>query len=109
LVAILEGKPSTPAQALANGAVDEVVPQEELVTMAIELAERFGSRPKGSVASIKRLVYFGGSMPRTDGLRVESTEFFTTVLSDDGQRLMVEHLEDTDATGELPSTIRTHA
>jgi hypothetical protein len=31
------------------------------------------------------------------------------VLSDDGQRLMVEHLEDTDATGELPSTIRTHA
>ena len=31
LVAILEGKPFTPAQALANGAVDDVVAPEEVV------------------------------------------------------------------------------
>ena len=31
LVAILEGKPFTPAEALANGAVDEVVPQDEVI------------------------------------------------------------------------------
>ena len=62
LVAILEGKPFTPAQALANGAVDDVVAPDEVVTRAAELAEYFGKRTKGSVEAIKRSVYFGGSM-----------------------------------------------
>jgi enoyl-CoA hydratase/carnithine racemase len=53
LVAILEGKPFTPAEALANGAVDAVVPQLEVVAKAIGLAEHFGVRSKGSVAAIK--------------------------------------------------------
>jgi enoyl-CoA hydratase/carnithine racemase len=39
LVAILEGKPFTPAEAIANGAVDELVPQEKVVARAVELAE----------------------------------------------------------------------
>src|SRR5215218_7114494 len=40
LYAILEGKPFTPEQALANGAVDAVVPQKDVVPRAMELAER---------------------------------------------------------------------
>src|SRR5438093_2393126 len=56
LVAILEGKPFTPAQALANGAVDEVVPQEKVVSRAAELAEYFGSRPKGTRQRSNRAV-----------------------------------------------------
>jgi ClpP class serine protease len=48
LVAILEGKPFTPAEALATGAVDELVPQDRVVARATELAEYFGSRPKGA-------------------------------------------------------------
>ena len=75
LVAILEGKPFTPAQALANGAVDDVVPPDEVVARATELAEHFGSRTKGSVEAIKRSVYFGGSMSLAEGLHVERTEF----------------------------------
>jgi enoyl-CoA hydratase/carnithine racemase len=102
LVAILEGKPFTPAEALANGAVDDVVPQADVVARASELAAHFGSRSKASFASIKRAVYFGGSMSLTDGLDVESTEFFTRVLSKDGQALMLDYIETTDATGELP-------
>ncbi|MFD5538046.1 enoyl-CoA hydratase/isomerase family protein [Streptomyces sp. NPDC127079] len=102
LVAILEGKPFTPAQALANGAVDEVVPQGEVVTRAVELAQHFGARPKGSVAAAKRSVYFGGSMSLADGLHVERTEFFTRVLSREGQELMLDYMDTTDATGELP-------
>ena len=54
LVAILEGKPFTPAEALANGAVDEVVPPDEVVARATELAAHFGSRPKGAIAAILR-------------------------------------------------------
>ena len=102
LVAILEGKPFTPAEALANGAVDEVVPQDEVVARATELAEHFGSRSKASVAAIKRAVYFGGSMSLTDGLHVERSEFFARVLAKDGQDVMLDYMETTDATGELP-------
>ncbi|MEU5891847.1 enoyl-CoA hydratase/isomerase family protein [Streptomyces sp. NPDC047461] len=102
LVAILEGKPFTPGEALANGAVDEVVPQHEVVTTATALAEHFGARTKGSVAAAKRAVYFGGSMSLAEGLHVERTEFFTRVMSQEGQELMLDYIATTDATGELP-------
>jgi enoyl-CoA hydratase/carnithine racemase len=96
LVAILEGKPFTPAEALANGAVDEVVAR------ATELAEHFGSRSKVSVAAIKKAMYFGGSMSLSEGLHVERTEFLVADQSKDGQELMLDYMETTDATGELP-------
>lgn len=102
LYAILDGKPFTPEQALANGAVDEVVPQEEVVTRAIELAEHFGGRVKASVGAIKRAVYFGGSMSLEKGLRVGHIEFLGVAKSKDGQELMVDYLEATDDNGELP-------
>ena len=102
LVAILEGKPFTPAQALANGAVDEVVAPDDVVTRATELAEHFGKRPRGAVAAIKRAVYFGGSMSLPEGLHVERTEFLQTDQSDVGQELMLDYLATTEATGELP-------
>src|SRR3954453_3524647 len=44
MIAILEGKPFTPAQALELGAVDDVVPQDQVLDRTIELAERLGSR-----------------------------------------------------------------
>lgn len=102
LVAILEGKPFTPAQALANGAVDDVVAPDDVVSRATELAEYFGKRTKGSVEAIKRSVYFGGSMSLAEGLHVERTEFFPTDQSNVGQELMVQYLSDTESTGELP-------
>ncbi len=102
LVAILEGKPFTPAQALANGAVDDVVAPDEVVTRATELAEYFGRRTKGSIEGIKRAVYFGGSMSLAEGLHVERTEFFPADQSEAGQQLMLQYLSDTESTGELP-------
>src|SRR5712691_335525 len=102
LVAILEGKPFTPAEALANGAVDELVPRDDVVARATELAAHFGSRPKGAVAAIKRSVYFGGSMSLFEGLHVERTEFLVADRSKDAQDRMIDYLATTDATGELP-------
>ena len=102
LVAILEGKPFTPAQALASGAVDEVVTPDEVVSRATELAEYFGLRPREAVAAIKRAVYFGGSMSLTAGMHFERTEFLGTDQSKDGQELMLDYLATTEATGELP-------
>lgn len=102
LVAILEGKPFTPAEALAIGAVDDVVPQEQLLDRAIELAGYFGTRAKRSIAAIKRAVYFGGSMPLPDGLHTERAEFLTTALSKQGQELMLDYMANTDTAGDLP-------
>lgn len=102
LVAILEGKPFTPAEALVAGAVDDVVAPDEVIDRAVQLAEHFGARSKESVAAIKRAVYFGGSMSLTDGLHVERAEFLTRVLSDEGQELMLDYMDRTDAEGELP-------
>ena len=102
LVAILEGKPFTPAQALAYGAVDEVVATDEVVDRAVELAGYFGKRTKGAIQAIKRSVYFGGSMSLPEGLHVERTEFLGTDQSREGQELMLRYLATTDATGELP-------
>jgi len=102
LVAILDGKPFTPAEALEIGAVDDVVPADQVLDRAIELAEHFGSRTKGSVAAIKRSVYFGGSMSLTEGLHVERSEFLATALSDIGQELMLDYMANSEAAGELP-------
>lgn len=54
LVSILEGKPFTPAQALALGAVDEVVPQDKVLSRAIERAEYLSLRSKESIGAIER-------------------------------------------------------
>lgn len=102
LVAILDGKPFTPAEALAIGAVDDVVAPERVIDRAVELALHFGARTKGSVAAIKRAVYFGGSMPLPDGLHLERAEFLATALSEAGQELMLRYMDATERSGELP-------
>lgn len=102
LLAILEGRPMPPAEALAAGAVDDVVPPHAVLERALELAERYGSRAKSSRAAAKRAVYFGGSAGLEEGLHVERSEFLATALSDIGQELMLDYMENTDAAGELP-------
>lgn len=102
LYAILEGKPFTSEQALEYGAIDEVVPQKEVVSRAIELAEYFGGRVKRSVKAIKRAVYFGGSESLENGLREEHIGFLDVAKSKEGQELMVDYLQATDDNGELP-------
>lgn len=102
LVATLEGKPFSPAQALAYGAVDEVVPTENVVSRSVELGEYFGRRSKASVKGIKRSIYLGGSMTLPEGLHLERTEFLGLDQSENGQQLMLQYLDDTESVGELP-------
>jgi len=102
LVAILDGKPFSPAEALAIGAIDEIAPQDQVLERAIELAKYFGTRSKSSRAAIKRAIYFGGSMSLPDGLHVERAEFLTTALSKIGQELMLDYMANTEKIGELP-------
>ena len=102
LTAILEGKPFTPAEALALGAVDEVVPQDKVLERAIERAEYLSRRPKKSLGAIKRSIYFGSSLPLEEGLQFEHAEFLVRDQSREAQQLMLNYIAATKATGELP-------
>ena len=102
LVAILDGKPFTPADALRYGAVDAVVPKAEVITKAIELASHMARRHKASVAAIKRSVYFGGSLPLPDGIKLEAKEFLGLNVADEGQKLMLAYEAGTETLGDLP-------
>src|SRR5437870_2275658 len=102
LVAVLEGRPFTPAEALSLGAVDEVVPQEKVLARAVERAEYLSLRSKDSLGAIKRSIYFGSSLPLEQGLQLEHAEFLVRDQSKEAQRRMLDYLAATDATGELP-------
>ena len=102
LAAILEGRAFTPPEALALGAVDEVVPQERVLERAIERAEYLGLRSKGSLGAIKRSIYFGGSKSLPEGLQFEHGEFLVRDQSKEAQRLMFEYIAATKSTGDLP-------
>ena len=102
LVTILEGKPFTPAEALALGAVDEVVPQDKVLARAIERAEYLSLRSKQSIGAIKRSIYFGSALSLEEGLQFEHAEFLVRDQSKEAQERMLAYIAATEATGELP-------
>lgn len=102
LIAMLEGRPLTPPQALDAGAIDELAPPGDVVLRAVSWARDLGSRPKDAIEAIKRSVYFGGSMELSDGLRTERAEFMNTLGSDRAQSIMNTYMRTTETAGELP-------
>ena len=65
-------------------------------------------RPKAGVAATKRAVYFGGSMPLADGMRLERAEFLATLPTEDSKAAMRAYLEALERTGELPGYDREY-
>ncbi|HSW97253.1 MAG TPA: enoyl-CoA hydratase/isomerase family protein [Candidatus Saccharimonadales bacterium] len=102
LLSILEGKPFTPAEALALGAIDEVVPKNKLLARAIERAEYLSLRAKQSIGAIKRSLYFGSTLSLEEGLQLEHAEFLVRDQSKEAQKRMIGYIAATEATGELP-------
>jgi enoyl-CoA hydratase/carnithine racemase len=102
LVTILEGKPFTTVEALAIGAVDEVVPQNKVLERAIERAEYLSLRAKQSIGAIKRSIYFGSTQSLEEGLQLEHAEFLVRDQSKEAQERMLAYIAETKATGELP-------
>jgi enoyl-CoA hydratase/carnithine racemase len=102
LVAVLEGRPFTPAEALALGAVDEVVAQDKVLARSIERAEYLSLRSKKSLGAIKRSIYFGSTLSLENGLQFEHGEFLVRDQSEEAQGRMLEYIATTEATGELP-------
>lgn len=102
LLAVLEGRAFTPAEALRLGAVDEVVPHDDVVARSVERAEYLGRRSKQALGAIKRSIYFGSTLSLEDGLQLEHAEFLVRDQSKEAQGRMLEYIATTDATGRLP-------
>lgn len=102
LVAILEGRPFPAEEALALGAIDEIVPAERLVERAVERAANLAARPSGAIGAVKRAVNIGASLSMADGLHLEKTEFLAALPGREAQAIMLRYLSDTEAKGELP-------
>ncbi|MDQ3727998.1 MAG: enoyl-CoA hydratase/isomerase family protein [Actinomycetota bacterium] len=99
---VLDGGPLSPDEALEIGIVDRILPAGELVEAVMREAERLAGRPKAGVAAAKRSIYFGGSLPLADGMRLERAEFLATLPSEDAKAAMRAYVEALERTGELP-------
>jgi enoyl-CoA hydratase len=100
---VLDGGPLSPAQALEIGLVDELAPSDALLDRALAHAARLGRRPKMAIAACKRAVYEGGSLPLSQGLRLERAEFLAALGTRDAEQAMQAYLDAFDATGQLPA------
>ena len=85
---LLEGRPFTPAQALALGLVNHVVPAANLMREALSLAERMARRSPQAVRATKNCVYQGGSVPLHQGIEIEKSEFLSTASQPNTRRAM---------------------
>jgi enoyl-CoA hydratase/carnithine racemase len=102
LVAILEGRPFSADEALAVGAIDEIVPADRLITRAVERAQYLAARPTEAIAAIKRAVNVGGSLSMAEGLHLERAVFLASLPQRQAQEIMLRYLRDTAEAGELP-------
>lgn len=102
LKVVLDGAPLSAEKAAELGLVDRVVPPGELLEAAITEARRLGARPKAAIAAAKRAIYEGGSLPLTDGLRFEASQFMATVTAPEAIRAMEAYVDQLERTGELP-------
>jgi enoyl-CoA hydratase/carnithine racemase len=102
LVAILEGRPIPGEEALAIGAIDEIVASDRLIERAVERGTYLAARPTKAIAAIKRAVNVGGSLSLADGLHLERAEFLALLPEPHAQSIMLRYLRDTAEADDLP-------
>jgi enoyl-CoA hydratase/carnithine racemase len=99
---VLDGTPMGPNEAADLGLVDRVIPHDELLETAIAEGQRLGARPRAAIAAAKRAIYEGGSLPLTDGLRLEASQFMARITAPESIRAMEAYVDQLERTGELP-------
>jgi enoyl-CoA hydratase/carnithine racemase len=80
---LLTGEPFSPARALEVGLVNRVVPHDDLLPAARDLASRIICHSPRAVASVITAVTRGLNMPIAEGLQVEAEQFASLVPTQD--------------------------
>ncbi|VIO80335.1 Short-chain-enoyl-CoA hydratase [Bradyrhizobium ivorense] len=95
---LLTGDPFTPAHAREIGLVNKIVPHDQLLPAARELAGRIVRHSPGSVSSVVTAATRGLNMPIAEGLLVETEQFAALVGSRDLAEGLAAWKERRDAT-----------
>ncbi|HET7703129.1 MAG TPA: enoyl-CoA hydratase-related protein [Candidatus Limnocylindrales bacterium] len=80
---VLTGRTITAAEADAMGLVSRVVPAEDTLAAALELARTIAAQPPVAVLAAKEAVRMAEELPLSAGLRHERRAFFALFASDD--------------------------
>ena len=80
---VMTGEQITAEMALSMGLVNQIGPDEDVLTTAMGLARRLACKSSASLTSIKKAVQRGHSLPLADGLKVEADCFIEAYLSQD--------------------------
>jgi len=72
-------------EALALGIADKVVPDDELLDVAMVDARRFAKGPTHAYAAVKRAVSRGFDRPLAEGLAIEAEQFAKVYQSSDAR------------------------
>jgi enoyl-CoA hydratase/carnithine racemase len=89
----MTGDPIPAAQAYEWGLVERVVPREQLLDAALELARTLAERSPHALAVIKELARETRDLPIAEGLRREAKAFARCLGSEDGQEGVAAFLE----------------
>jgi enoyl-CoA hydratase/carnithine racemase len=89
----LTGDPISGSQAYDWGLVEKVVPREELLDTALELARTLSQRSPFAMSVIKELASETRDLPLSEGLRREAQGFIRCIGSADGAEGVVAFLE----------------
>ncbi len=87
---ILDGRPISAEEAHSLGAINKVVPDDELRQAAIDWATHIAQWPAWSLEACKRSFYDGQSLPLDAAARNESQIFFSVARREDSIALMTE-------------------
>lgn len=90
---MLLGNTVEASEAERIGLVHRAVEPAQVLPDALALAAELATRPRISIAEIKRCVYHATESPIEDGLRFEQEAFARTMRSDDASRLMRAYLQ----------------
>lgn len=90
---MLTGEPITGSEALQFGLVNKVVTEEQLIPVAVKLAEKIASKSKPAINQIMHLVNFSKTERFTEGSREEALSFskvFGTLDAKEGIQAFLE-------------------
>jgi enoyl-CoA hydratase len=103
LEVMLTGRLITQREAVEWGLVHKVVPSEELVSAAVEIATLLSKRSKPAVSVIKRCVNEGGSYSLREGLKIEQSGFVGMLSVPSTVAAMEAYVSRIKTTGTLPA------
>jgi enoyl-CoA hydratase/carnithine racemase len=87
------GEPIDARTAYEWGLVEKVVPQQELLDAALEIARTFAARSPHAIAVLRELARTTRDLPLEEGLRREAEGFRRCLASEDGQEGVTAFLE----------------